>query len=121
MTRDDKLLGRVRAALTHVPDVEEKKMFGGVAFMVRGKTCVSARPERIMCRIDPATHDATVKRKGCRTMVMRGRHYRGYVHVDAEAVRTQAASKYWLDLALAYNTATTAMKKGSPRKKSSTT
>lgn len=97
------LVERVRAMLSGVRGVEEKRMFGGHAFMVRGKMCVTARPQRIMCRIDPAIHDDAVKRKGCRTMVMKGRPYRGYVHVDAEAVETDAALKTWVDLALAYN------------------
>jgi TfoX/Sxy family transcriptional regulator of competence genes len=108
MTRDDDLVNRVRAALARVRDVEEKKMFGGTAFMVRGKMCVSARAERIMCRIDPALHDAAVKRKGCRTVVMKGREYRGYVHVAAETLKTKAALKHWVDLALAHNKAITA-------------
>lgn len=103
MTRADALVDRVRAALAGVRRVEERKMFGGTAFMVRGKICVSARPERIMCRIDPAIHDAAVERKGCRTMVMKGREYRGYVHVDAAAVRTKRDLDYWIALALDYN------------------
>lgn len=113
MPLDNDLLSRVRAALARVRDVEEKKMFGGTAFMVRGKMCVSARAERIMCRIDPALHDDAVKRKGCRTVVMKGREYRGYVHVDAQAVNTKAALKYWVDLALAQNKAITAKSKSS--------
>ena len=48
------LVDRVRAALSGTPKVEEKRMFGGVAFMVRGKMCVTARGGRLMCRIDPA-------------------------------------------------------------------
>jgi hypothetical protein len=44
-----------------------------------------------MCRIDPAIHDAALERKGCRTVIMKGRQYRGYVYVDAEAVRTKAS------------------------------
>lgn len=107
MTSDDDLVKRVRAALARVRGVEETKMFGGTAFMVRGKICVSARAERIMCRIDPALHDAAVKRKGCQTVVMKGREYRGYVHVDAEALKTKAAVKYWVELALAHNKAIT--------------
>ena len=88
-------------------------MFGGIAFMVRGKMCITARAERIMCRIDPALHDAALKRNGCRTMVMKGREYRGYVLVSADAVRTKAALKYWLDLALNYNKSITSTKKRS--------
>jgi TfoX/Sxy family transcriptional regulator of competence genes len=103
MLQDDALVDRVRAALGRTPRVQEKKMFGGTAFMVRGKFCVSARRERIMCRIDPAVHDAALKRKGCWTVVMKGREYHGYVHVDAEAVKTKRALDYWVGLALAYN------------------
>lgn len=103
MARDDTLVDRVRAALGGTPRVEEKSMFGGIAFMVRGKMCVSARKERIMCRIDPAIHDAALDRKGCRTVVMKGREYRGYVYVDAAAVRTKRDLDYWLGLALDYN------------------
>lgn len=111
MTGDEDLVDRVRAALSHVPDVEEKRMFGSLGFMVQGKLCVSARAERIMCRIDPARHDAALERKGCHTVVMKGRQYRGYVYVDAESVRTNVALKYWLDLALKYNEAMSASSK----------
>lgn len=103
MVRDDKLLDRVRAALAQVSNVEEKRMFGGTAFMVRGKMSIIVGRGRIMCRIDPAFHDAALKRKGCQTVVMKGRQYRGYVHVDADSVRTKDALKYWMNLALKYN------------------
>jgi TfoX/Sxy family transcriptional regulator of competence genes len=115
MTRDDTLVDRVRAALAGAPRVAEKKMFGGTAFMVRGKMCVSARPERIMCRLDPAIHDAAVERKGCRTVVMKGRQYRGYVHVDAAALKTKRDLTYWIELALDYNQRAKAARRKRPR------
>jgi TfoX-like protein len=71
--------------------------------MVRGKLCVTVGNARIMCRIDPAIHDAALERKGCRTVIMKGRQYRGYVYVDAEAVRTKGELDYWIALALDYN------------------
>ena len=111
---DRELLSRVRAALAPVPKVKEKMMFGSTAFVVRGKLCISARAERIMCRIDPALHDAALERKGCQTVVMRGRQYRGYVYVAAESVTTAAALKYWVDLALNYNKAIATAKNGNP-------
>lgn len=80
-------------------------MFGSIAFKVRGKMCVTARPERIMCRIAPEFHDAAVKRPGCETVVMRGRHYRGFVYVAAEALKTEHTLKYWIHLALDHNKA----------------
>src|SRR5439155_18235610 len=78
--------------------------FGGVTFMVRGKMCVSVGKGRIMCRIDPALHEATVRRKGARTVVMKGRPYRGWVYVDAAAVKIKRDLDYWVRLSLDYNT-----------------
>jgi hypothetical protein len=60
--------------------------------MVRGHMCVAARPERIMCRVDPARHDELVKRPGCTTVVMRGRPYRGVCSSRGGRARTQAAA-----------------------------
>jgi TfoX/Sxy family transcriptional regulator of competence genes len=103
MPYDEVLAKRVKAAMGRVRPIEEKKMFGGVAFMVRAKMCVSVGKDRIMCRIDPAIHDAALQRKGCRTVVMKGRQYRGYVYVDAEAVKTKSELEYWVGVALEYS------------------
>ena len=103
MTRDQILTERVRDALQRRPRVAERKMFGGICFMVNGKMCVTVGHGRLMCRIDPEQHDAAVKRKGVRTVRMRGRAYRGFVHVRADAVRTQRALDYWVGLCLDFN------------------
>jgi TfoX/Sxy family transcriptional regulator of competence genes len=103
--RDETLVDRVREALSGVPDVKEKRMFGSLAFMVRGKMCVTARAERIMCRIDPSFHDAALKRPGVQTVVMRGRPYRGYVFVAAEALKGKRDLMSWIRLALEHNEA----------------
>ena len=73
--------------------------------------CISARAERIMCRIDPALHDVALEREGCQAVIMRGRENRGYVYVSAESVSTAAALKYWIDLALNYNKVIASTKK----------
>lgn len=100
---DEHLIDRVRIALTGVPKVKEKRMFGSTGFMVRGNLCVTARPTRIMCRIDPATHSAAIKRKGCQTVIMKGRPYQGYVYVDAAALTTEKALLYWISQAVEFN------------------
>jgi len=79
------------------------KAAGEEHLVVRGNLCVTARPRRIMCRIDPATHSAAIKRKGCQTVVMKGRPYHGYVYVDVAALRTEKALLYWVTRALAFN------------------
>jgi len=103
MPPNDALVRRVKDALAGAPRLQEKRMFGGVTFMVRGKMCVSAGKGRIMCRIDPARHDAALKRKGARTVVMKGREYRGWVYVDEGAVKTKRDLDYWVRLSLDYN------------------
>ena len=113
MPPDELLVNRVRTAIGKSRHVEEKKMFGGIAFMVEGKMCVTVGKGRIMCRIDPATHDAALERKGCTTVVMKGREYRGYVHIDADAVGTKGDLDHWVRLALDFNSRA----KASTRKK----
>ena len=98
------LLDRVRAALARTPRVVEKKMFGGVTFMVNGKMCICVGRQRLMCRIDPAQHDAALRRAGVRTVRMRGHAYRGFVHVREAAVASPAALGYWVKACLAFNT-----------------
>ena len=103
MTEEPQLISRLRAALADVPELSEKKMFGSVGFLVRGNLCLSARTERIMCRIDPALHEEVTALPGCETVVMKGRPYRGYVYVSATVLRTERDLQHWIELALKYN------------------
>jgi len=103
MAYNEKLTKRIREALAHLPNVEEKRMFSGITFMVNGKMCVSAGDDRMMCRIDPELHDEAVKKKGCRTVEMKGRQYKGYVYVSEEGMKSQKDFDYWIELALDFN------------------
>lgn len=103
MAYSEKLANRIRQALAQVPDVEEKKMFGGLAFMVGGKMCLTAGADQMMCRIDPDIHETTIQKEGCRTVIMRGREYKGWVYVNEESLQTEADFNYWIELALDFN------------------
>lgn len=103
MAYNEKLAERIRQALAHLPDIEEKKMFGSLAFMVNGKMCLAAGPNRMMCRIDPAIHEEALKKKGSQTVIMKGRAYKGYVYVDEGSLKTKAAFDYWVKQALGFN------------------
>lgn len=111
MPSSPSLVERVRSELAAVSGVEERKMFGSLAFLINGKMCVAARTDRIMCRIDPVLHDEAVLQRGCTTVVMKGRQYVGYVHVQASALITEAALQHWIRLALEYNKHAKASKK----------
>ena len=103
MSYNENLAGKIRKALAHLPDVKEKKMFGGLAFMVDDKMCVTVGADRIMCRIDPALHEEAIKRKGSRTLIMKGREYKGYVRVNEDSIKNKKDFDYWIGLALDYN------------------
>ncbi len=111
MAYDEKLADKIRKAIAHLPHIKEKKMFGGLAFMVDEKMCITAGANRIMCRIDPAIHKEAIKRKGCLTVMMRGREYKGYVHVDKDSIKNKKDFDYWIGLALDYNKIAKASKK----------
>ena len=112
MAYNEKLADRTREiiALTH-KKVEEKKMFGGLCFMVNDKMCVGVEKERLMVRLDPAIFDEVVEKEGCKPMDFTGRIMKGYVFVDAEALTTKKKLEYWLKLALAFNKVAKASKK----------
>lgn len=103
MPFDERLRARVKASLENVPNVEEKKIFNGAVFMVDGKLCISIRKTQVMFRVDPTIHDELVSRRGCQTMVLGKRRYKGYVLVDADALKTPKELDYWVGLALEFN------------------
>jgi TfoX/Sxy family transcriptional regulator of competence genes len=103
MAYSEKLAARVREAFAELPRVSEKKMFGGVAFMLNAKMCVTVGAGRIMVRVDPAEHDAFAKKKGASPVIMGGKLYRGYLHVDEKALATKRDLDAWLASAIAFN------------------
>lgn len=105
MPANESLARRVRDALSVLAPlgVEERRMFGGLAFLVDGKMCVTVGKDRIMCRIDPDAHDAALAEGGCEPMVMRGRALRGYVRVSASALESPGALDRWMRMAMEYN------------------
>jgi TfoX N-terminal domain len=96
MAYDEALADRVRDALVDEPDVREQKMFGGVAFMVRGHMCVGLLGDELMVRVGPDAYDAALQRAGVREMDFTGRPMRGIVMVAPSALRGRAL-RGWVD------------------------
>jgi hypothetical protein len=104
MAYDEQLALRVRNAFKKArASFEEKRMMGGLCFMVNGKMCVGVEKERLMARIGPDAYEAALKKKGCVPMDFTGRPMRGFVYINSEGFQTDTDLKTWLDLALAYN------------------
>jgi TfoX/Sxy family transcriptional regulator of competence genes len=116
MAYNEKLADRIREALVDVPQLEEKKMFRGVTFMVNGKMCVCVSGEEMMCRFDPALHETIAEKQGFRTMIMKGREYKGYGYISPEAIKSKKGFNYWINLCLEFNSKAKASKKKKKKK-----
>lgn|SRR5690348_783462 len=103
MAYNEQLAEKVKQALSHLKNVQEKKMFRGITFMLHDKMCISVGDDEMMCRIDPALHDFVTRKKGCKTMKMRGREYKGWILVSEEGMETKKDFEYWIRLALDFN------------------
>ncbi len=105
MAYDIKLADRVREYLSRLPEmkVEERKMFGGLAFMINGKMCVKVSRERLMCRFDPLLTDEIAGKVGFLPMIMGGKEYKGYCYVEPEGFRERKSFEYWMNLCLSFN------------------
>ena len=103
MAYDEDLANRVRAALGSTKGVNEKRMFGGLAFLVNGYMAVSASGQGgLLVRVDPGESEALVRRDHVRAFVMRGREMDGWLRVDPEGVRTKRQLEAWVTRGVAY-------------------
>lgn len=103
MAYNEQLAEKLRDAFRHKPRIEEKKMMGGLTFMVNGKMCVGILKDDLMVRLDPAVYETALRRKGCREMDITGKPMRGFVFVSPEGLKTKRDLDYWVGLALDFN------------------
>ena len=103
MAYDEELADRIRALIGDEPGLTEKKMFGGLAFLIGGNMAIGASGQGgILVRADPEESDALVATTAARPMEMRGREMRGWLRVDAGDVGTDAELSKWVDVGSTY-------------------
>ena len=103
MPYDEDLAERIRDLIGDEPSLTEKKMFGGVAFLVGGNMAVAASGEGgLLVRVDPAESEALVSSSQARPMEMRGRAIRGWVRVDVAGVGTKDQLGRWVERGVAF-------------------
>jgi TfoX/Sxy family transcriptional regulator of competence genes len=99
MAYDEALADRIRELIVTESDLTEKKMFGGLAFLIGGNMAVAASGQGgLMVRVDPAESDALVSTTKARLVEMGGRQMQGWLRVDTEHVRTKRELAKWLEL-----------------------
>ena len=111
MAYNEILADRIRELLVDHPEVEEKQMMGGVAFMVNNKMCVGVVKDEMMARIDPALYEEALEKPGCHPMDFTGKPMKGWVFISPEGIEKISDLKYWADLALSFNNQAKASKK----------
>ena len=105
MAYDEDLANRLRELLAGEEAVAEKKMFGGLAFLVHGHMTVSASGQGgLLVRVDPAETDAALKRQHVSLMEMRGRTMDGWLRVAPEGAKTKRQLEPWVKRSLSYVT-----------------
>lgn len=98
MTYDQALAEIVRDVLSDRDDVVERRMFGGLAFVVAGSMAVAASGQGgLMVRVDPDQTEALLERPGVSEVVMRGRPMAGWVRVDRDRLETQEQVADWVE------------------------
>jgi TfoX/Sxy family transcriptional regulator of competence genes len=100
---DEALANRIRELLDGEPDLVEKKMFGGLAFLIGGNMAVAASGQGgVLVRVDPDESEALVAASNARPMEMRGRTMQGWLLVDADDVRTERELASWVERGATY-------------------
>jgi TfoX/Sxy family transcriptional regulator of competence genes len=103
MAYDEELANRIRELIADEQGVTEKKMFGGLAFLIGGNMAVSASGQGgLMLRCDPADSDALSAKPHASRMVMRGRAMDGWLRVADDGIKTKRQLEPWVRRGVAY-------------------
>jgi TfoX/Sxy family transcriptional regulator of competence genes len=97
MAYDEQLADRVREALSARLEVSERKMFGGIGFMVAGKMSVGVIGEELIVRLDPDDAEKALAEDGVREFDFTGRPMKGWIYVAAERTGDDAELAEWVE------------------------
>jgi TfoX/Sxy family transcriptional regulator of competence genes len=100
---DDILAERVREMVGAEPGMTDKRMFGGLGFLLYGNLAVSASSQGgLLVRIDPNEAESLTSNPHVRRFEMRGREMTGWLHVEAEALASDDELRRWVDKGITY-------------------
>ena len=102
MAFDEQLANRVRKQLGHKAALIEKKMFGGLAFLINGNMSVGVHGSELIVRIAPESSDAALKEPGARIFDITGRPMKGWLLVGGEGVNDPASLANWVRRGVEY-------------------
>jgi TfoX/Sxy family transcriptional regulator of competence genes len=100
MAYDEQLAARVRTLLANRTDVTERKMFGGLTFMIGGNMCCGVHRDELIVRLDPDREDEALAKPHARPMDLTGRPMRGFITVQPDGLRGDLLNR-WVQEAVA--------------------
>jgi hypothetical protein len=102
MAFDEKLAGRIRKHLRKRDDLTEKRMFGGIAFLLKGNMCCGVHGEELIVRIDPGRTEEALSEAHTRLFDLTGRPMKGWILVAPSALASAEELGRWLGLGVEY-------------------
>lgn len=113
MAYNTDLAERVRKHLLQFAELEitEKKMFGGISFLVNDKMCVGVTDDNLMLRYNPLNQNDAELKPGYIPMIMKGKHLKGYAYVSEEGYANPHDFKDWISFCLFFNSEAKSSKK----------
>jgi TfoX/Sxy family transcriptional regulator of competence genes len=97
MAYDEDLANRIRELIATEDGLTEKRMFGGLAFLIDGNMSVSVSGQGgLLLRVDPAETDALLAKPHAQPFAMRGREMQGWLRVEPDGVRSRAQLERWV-------------------------
>jgi TfoX/Sxy family transcriptional regulator of competence genes len=102
MAYDEALAQRIRAALPDVPGLTEKKMFGGIGFLVHGNMACGVSGNDLMVRISPDSYDTAIAKPHVRMFDLTGRPMKGWILVASAGVQSGEDLQSWLQQGVAF-------------------
>ncbi len=103
MAYDEELANRLRETVQGAQGLTEKRMFGGLAFLINGNMAVSASSKGgLLLRVDPAETDALITEPHAERFRMRGREMDGWLRIDAQAIDTDDEFERWVSRGVTY-------------------
>jgi TfoX/Sxy family transcriptional regulator of competence genes len=97
MAYDEKLAGRIREIINSSGQFTEKKMFGGIAFMLNGNMCLGVLGDLLMARVGPGQYEASLTKPHVQPMDFTGKPMKGYVYVEPAGYKEDIDLKVWVD------------------------
>lgn len=102
MAYDEELSDRVKTVLKGKRSVTEKKMFGGLCFMVNGNMACGVEKNKLVVRVGPNDYEKFLKQKHVRKMDFTGKPLKGFIYVMPEGLRRSDSLKQWVDRGVQY-------------------